>query len=181
MTVSRDRAPLFGLTSVAAMVLFVAGCTAPATPTEATPTETTHNDGSAEAMTGFGDLHMMASEYEAATIELTDSLPRGSQFPPEPPGDWESGGQFEDGVGDVTAALYWRCEWLIAYADARASSDSEAAAEALTALRDWVDLSAVVENSDEDTRSMWLSEIVSPASEGDDTKLLTLAEECASS
>lgn len=101
--------------------------------------------------------------------------------PVRSPRPWDPGGQFEEGVGDVTAALYWRCEWLIAYADARGASDSEAAAEALTALRDWFDLSAVVENSDEETRSMWLSEIVSPAGEGDDTKLLTLAEECATS
>lgn len=158
------------------MTLLLAGCTATTGPTEPTP-----DSPSAEATASFGNLHEMANEYEAASRELTDSLPEGSEFPSEPPGDWEPDGQYEEGVGDVTAALYWRCEWMIAYADARASSDSEAAAEALTALRDWVDLSAVVENSDEDTRSMWLSEIVSPASEGDDTKLVTLAEECATS
>lgn len=129
--------------------------------------------------TTFTDHSGFSEEYTSAVERLADSLPEGAEFPTAPPGAWDADGSFEEGTGEVAAALEWRCAWSSAYvvaADAGLERDAEAA---LDRLAEWGDLSEVRDHSDDETRTMWLERVIETARSGDDSTLRAIQSECA--
>lgn len=63
----------------------------------------------------FTDFDGFAAEYVSAAENLASSLPEGVEFPAAPPGAWEVDGTFEEGTGEIAAAVEWRCECSSAY------------------------------------------------------------------
>ncbi|MGN7948531.1 hypothetical protein ACTJKH_07280 [Microbacterium sp. 22215] len=128
--------------------------------------------------TTFTDLDGFAEEYTSAAERLADSLPAGRDFPATPPGEWEAEGNFEEGTGEVAAALQWRCEWLSAYVIAAESARPDDAEVALDQLAEWGNLREVRDHSDGETRTMWLERVVETARSGDDSALRAIQAEC---
>lgn len=128
--------------------------------------------------TAFTDFDGFAGEYASAAERLAASLPAGVEFPAAPPGEWDTDGTFEDGTGEVAAALQWRCKWSSAYVAAADSGLNEDAAAALDQLAEWGTLSEVRKHSDSETRTMWLERVVETARSGDDRTLRAIHGEC---
>ena len=130
--------------------------------------------------TTFTDFDGFAEEYTSASERLAASLPEGVRFPAAPPGAWETDGTFENGTGEVTAALQWRCAWSSAYVIAADAGLREDAGAALDQLAEWGALSEVRDHSDSETRTMWLERVIETARSGDDTNLRAIEGECKS-
>lgn len=126
----------------------------------------------------FTDLDGFSEEYTSAAERLADSLPEGAEFPEVPPGNWEATGSFEDGTGEVAAALQWRCEWSSAYVVAADAGLDDGAEAALDQLAEWGELGEVRNHSDSETRAMWLERVVETARSGDDSTLRAISAEC---
>lgn len=133
-------------------------------------------DSSTASFNGYDDF---VDEYQATVDALSDSLPTRYAFPPEPPGEWEADADFEDGVGEMQAALYWQCAWITAYARAIASGETDSATESLDRLAAWTDLPSVTAHIDDASRELWAQSVIAPARAGDHDPLLTLGSDCS--
>jgi hypothetical protein len=134
-------------------------------------------DGVAAAAAEFGAADDFVSEYARFSRDHTDLMPPGRTFAVPDPSQWPVDTQFETGAGAVSAAFALQCAWLGAYEAARGDDDRRAA---LDALEQWIDLPDVIRHTDQESRDRWLSDILRPAGEGDDSILLNFAAGCTS-
>lgn len=159
-----------------AVLLAVTACTgARPGPTATTLQEPAPLPTSTKSISGYDEFR---NEYQRASDELATSMPPDQQIPAQPPGEWDTGGRFEEGVGSMQAALYWQCAWLGAYATAAESGDSETAGLALDRLTEWTSLPQVRTNIDTASIDAWQDAFIGPARTGSDDKLLELARSC---
>lgn len=161
-----------------ALVLFIASSAACTADTDEWETSAPTAWMTPSPTSTFAEFDGFAQEYRRTTARLAESLPADVVFPADPPGAWEADGRFEDGTGEVAAALYWRCAWTTAYVTSADSGNTVEAAAALARLAEWVELDEVRDHSDSDTRTKWIERVVEPARTGDDTTLRTLHSGC---
>lgn len=167
----------------------VAGCTA-APPLSSIPPATTSksaepqqqppldSDGDAPAgKVAIEDFDGFLSEYSDATQELASAFPE-ADFPDEPPGDWESDGNFQQGLGYMAAAFVVQCTLMTQYADSKRDRDDLLQDESLALLEDWIEIPGVKRHTDAVYRSTWLNSVIEPAKSGHDTFLLALSADC---
>jgi hypothetical protein len=118
------------------------------------------------------------SEFQRSAALLANTLPDGVTFPKSMPGEWEESGTFETGFGDMQAALFWQCAWLIRYKDASVSGEHASMATALDELQEWSKLTAVVAHVDAESIHTWNTQFVDTARNGNDALLLEMASGC---
>ena len=179
MTRSRQKP----IVPTAFIVAFVASTITGCSPDFATEEESTAPSGSPSASTPEGAkptqaFDLFIDEYRASTEYLAESLPEGAVFPSAPPGEWESDGVFEEGVGDMQAALFWQCSWIAEYEKSKIADDAAAKAMALDQLDGWTELAAVAPNVDAESVTIWHRDVVGAAQDGDDSFLIMLADGC---
>jgi hypothetical protein len=170
------------------VVAGVAGCTA-AAPTSSTQPAATSRLTEAEPQESFGseagtvdkiateDFDGFLGEYIDATRQLSADFPE-ADFPEEPPGEWNSNGNFQRGVGYMTAAFVVQCMLMTQYSDSKRYGDGALQGESLARLEDWIEIPGVQRHTDAVYQSTWLNSVIEPARTGDDSFLLALAAEC---
>jgi hypothetical protein len=133
----------------------------------------------AETNPPFADFTAFRSEYSQARDTLSSQLPGGKTLPEEVPGDWDRSGRFEDGAGEMTAALIFQCQWIEWYATARDRGDGETVAHSLDVLEGWPDMKEVSPHIDAESAEIWRTSLVGAAREGHPDRLLEAADTCA--
>lgn len=175
----RTRLNMFAVCVGIALIL--AGCTAapPAANGREPTTRTEPTEESPSEATEFGGINEFALEYEQAVGDLSGTLPPGATLPSQVGEGWDPEGKYEAGAGEMHAALAWQCAWLTEYIDATSDAETNRAHTALERLRSWINLPQVESHVDEQSREIWLNDVVAPAEAGDDSTLKEFAEPCA--
>lgn len=164
-----------------AIVFLLAGCTASegAQPTDQTPSPSTSAGQPATDEVATADYADFAVEYTEALTEFQALAPPGVSLPKDIGEGWDEAGQFEDGLGDITAAFHLQCAWLGEYTDAVEAADKERVDLSLDALEAWAALPAVQAHVEADSLATWLTDALTPARTGDDDALRRFGSGCA--